>query len=243
MTDQEPEVKKKRTRHVKPHSVATSKNQLRNLTQYRDLSDKEFEEAFAAKIFNAEKSKLFEQRIQAKLDDFAKDYDVDDLKMNDKLILRALAQAVISLEDYEHVMYTLRAEGVSSDNIYVIEKIQKVMTDLRTGISNFQDDLKITRKVRKGDTESSFLSLLETLKAKAKAFTEARLNYITCPKCKRMICSVWFLFPEGKNKITLTCGTTLEDGSKCGEVITISSKDLLERRGYSDPSIMPESLL
>jgi hypothetical protein len=51
---------------------------------------------------------------------------------------------------------------------------------LRKDISNMQNDLDITRKVRKGDENVNVLSELERLKLKAKEFIEAKLFYVWC---------------------------------------------------------------
>src|ERR1043166_809371 len=84
----------------------------RNLVQYRDLSDEQFEERMSKKAFNADSSKDFEERIAKKWAEFEEDYDLSDLKINDKDALRALIQAQISLEDYEQALYRMRKEGV-----------------------------------------------------------------------------------------------------------------------------------
>jgi len=239
--DQKP-IKKQRKPRTK--TVLSSKNQMRNLSQFKELSDDEFDEMFAKRLFGIEKAQIFEQRIEKKLADFAEDYDVSDMKINDKYLLRALAQAVVSLEDYENFVFNIRAEGIGTDNIFLIEKIQKVMTDLRRDVSTMQDDLKITRKIRKGDSETSVINYIETLKEKAKKFYESRMMIVTCPKCNKWIFSGWFLFPhEKQNKIILQCSGDMGDGTKCGEMIRLTSVELLEKRGYSSPETFPESMI
>ena len=121
---------------------------MRNLVQYRNLTDEEFDDKYGKIVLNVSPSMEFEKRIIKKLSEFEKDYDLNDLKINDMDTLRALVQAQISLEDYEQVLYKERSKEVSLDNIVMIDKIQKVMSDLRSDISSFQNDLKITRKFR-----------------------------------------------------------------------------------------------
>jgi hypothetical protein len=41
----------------------------------------------------------------------------------------------------------------------------------------------------------------------------------------------------------LKCHRILDDGSLCGNVITITTKELMEKRGTSKAEITPEALL
>jgi hypothetical protein len=219
-----------------------SKHRMRNLRQYKDLSDEEFEERMAQKQLDAEPSKDFEDRIKKKLETFEQDYDLSDLKINDKEILRALIQCIISLEDYEQVMYKLKKE-VTFDNLQIIDKISKAMSDLRSDISKMQDDLKITRRTRKSDQEASVIAYIDSLKLKAKEYYESRMSYIYCDECNMLLATIWTLYPEENNKIELTCHRELQDGSRCGHKVRITTKELLAKRGTNNKEIMPEAML
>lgn len=188
-------------------------------------------------------SQELEKRINSKMDEFAKDYDLDDLKINDTLSLRALIQSIIALEDLEQLMFKIRSDGISGDNVILLDKIGKEMSSLRGDISRFQDDLKITRKIRKSEQETSVINYLETLKQKAREYYDQKMMYILCPKCNLLLATVWTLYPEERNKIELTCHRTLEDGSTCGEKIIVYTKDLLEAKGSNKPNQLPESIL
>jgi len=84
------------------------------------------------------------------------------------LTLRALAQAYITLEDYERYSYIIRTEekGIDLDRIYNLDKMSNIMSNIRKDISSMQTDLDITRKVRKGDKESNLINELEDFKKK-----------------------------------------------------------------------------
>src|SRR4030042_5400806 len=98
------------------------KNSMRNLKQFRDLPEEEFEEIYSAKITTGIiPSAEFEKRIEKKINEFAVDYDIDDLKANDKLVLRALAQAYITLEDLNQAYYKLTLDGVNLEQIIHME--------------------------------------------------------------------------------------------------------------------------
>jgi hypothetical protein len=217
---------------------------MRHLQQYKDLSDTDFDVAIKQKALGLDISAEFEKRIEKKFVEFDNDYDLSDLKINDKEALRALIQAIITLEDYEQHMYKLRAAGISSDSLYEVEKLQKAMSDLRSDISKLQNDLNITRKVRKSDQDVSVIAHIEGLKEKARKFYASKMAYIFCPKCNMLLGTFWVQYPENeRNKIALICGRHLPDGKECGEKIIISTKDLLENRGTSKREITPDSML
>lgn len=225
-----------------------SKNprKLKNLPQYRDLSDEEFQKAIKTIEENdlgLGVSKIFEKRIEEKLAKFEEDYDLSDLKVNDREVLRGLVQAIISLEDYEQALFKMRSEGITPDTLLAIDKLQKASSDLRDSISKMQNDLAITRKHRRSDQETSVLAYIDSLKEKARKFVESRSSYIFCDRCHTLLCTSWFLFPQEKNEIILICKQKDKDGNPCNNKIRVNSKDLINNSGTNDKSVMPQSML
>ena len=222
---------------------------LRNLVQYKDLTDEEFEAIFEEKYSEErdtrEAIKSFEEEIDRKIVEFGEDYDLSDLKINDREILRALVQATLSLEHLELWLYKQRQadEKLGMDNILVFDKVNKVASDLRSDISKLQGDLKITRKIRQSDKTESVLAYLDDLKEKARKFYESRMMYVTCPKCNQALFSGWFLFPKAKNKLTFTCSRVIEDeNTLCGNVFSITSEELLKNKGFNNLDVIPEGM-
>jgi len=215
-----------------------SKNKLRALKQYRNMSDEEFDEVFDKIVTGHRENKEFENRIQRKIDEFSKDYDLSDLKSNDLLTLRALAQAFITLEDFENHYYSLRKnEDIDDVNIVRIEKINNVLSSLRKDISNLQNDLKITRKIRKANQEESVIAFIETLKQKARNFYESKMLIVRCPKCGTWVGSIWALYPDDKKtKATFHCNRKFPDGSHCDTVFTVSTAELLRKKDEEIPA-------
>jgi hypothetical protein len=208
------------------------------------MSDEDFDALWEKKSSSEFMSKDFEDRIAKKLEEFSQDYDVDDLKINDKETLRAFIQAIIALEDYERLVFDIRTEGdISQANINIVDRLSGIMSDLRKDISRFQQDLNITRKIRKSDRESSVVSYIADIKDKARQYYESKLSYIFCPECNMLLGNIWVLYPDMPNKITLKCDRVLDDGSKCGHVVTVTTKELTERHGTNKPEIVPEALL
>lgn len=225
-----------------------SKNpkKLRNLPQYRNLDEDEFQkviESMQEKDLGLGVSKIFEKRIENKLAKFEEDYDLSDLKINDREVLRGLVQSIISLEDYEQEIFGLRANGVNPDNLLAIEKLQKLMEGVRKSISDAQNDLAITRKHRRSDQETSVLAYIESLREKAKKFKEAREAYVLCPKCNTLLMTCWSLYPSNpNNKITLTCLQKDKDGNPCNTKFTVTTKEMLENKQSNRPEVLPQSL-
>lgn len=222
-------------------------NKLRNLPQYKNMSDDELMAIVEQKEASQGVSVALEKRIEEKLAKFSEDYDLSDLKINDREVLRGLIQAIIALEDYEQSLYKIRTDiGVTPENILLVDKIQKVVSDLRSDISKHQNDLNITRKIRKSDQESSVIAYIEKLKQQARDFYESRMAYIVCPKCSTLLATVWTLFSDSsKNKIVLVCEHKNADGTLCGEKVIVTTKELLKNRGANDAAkeVLPESLL
>lgn len=220
------------------------KKSMRNLAQYRDMSDDEYEEFWAKKKLGMEPSVEFEKRIQLKLKSFEKDYDLSDMKFNDTETLRAMIQAMIALEDYEQELFKSRALPIDDSSLAKIEKLNRIMNGLRADISSFQDLLKISRKIRKSDKDISVISLIEDLKVKGKKFYSSRMSFILCPNCKTLLGTIWTLYPETKaNKIKLVCKHDLGNGQLCNTDVTVSTTELLENRGVNLKDVLPENVI
>lgn len=231
----EHEVKNKRSGKI---------NRMRNLGQYKGLSDEEFDRAMEKKQVGLDASEAFEKQIAKKLAEFEVDYDLSDLKINDRDLLRALIQKQLRLEAYEQHLFKIQSQGISESLLPTLEKFQKAMSDLTADISKIQNDLMITRKVRKSDKEATALAYLESLKDKAKRFYESKMSYVFCEKCNMLLGTFWTLFPEEeRNKIALVCNRTISDGSRCGHKTLVGTKELIKNRGTNNPEITPESML
>jgi hypothetical protein len=217
-------------------------NKLRNLPQYRDMPDEEFELLMAKKSVGVDVSQAFEKRIAEKLAKFEEDYDLTDLKVNDREFLRGLVQAIISLEDYEQYIFKLREEGVNTENLLAIDKIEKAMSDKRKSISDAQNDLAITRKHRKSDQETSVIAYIDGLKEKARKFYQSKMSYVYC-ECGTLLATVWTLYPESDNKMVFVCQQKDKNGNPCGKKTIVTTKELLKNRNTNRKEIVPESLL
>lgn len=214
--------------------VPPTRKKVKNLSQFSDMSEDEFEEHFQSLSGGQEVlvDDDLEEKIEKKLAEFEEDYDLSDMKVNDKLVLRNLVITIISLEDLEQTFAGVQTK-VSDRNILLLDRLGNVMSRLRSDISKMQNDLKLTRKIRKEGQEETFMAWLDKVKDYATEFYEEKTLSIFCVSCRRFLASVWLLYPEGDNSLELKC-------DNCGEWTVISElKDLYntENRNLEDVAL------
>ena len=190
---------------MKKRLTSQSRNQLRNLKQYSDLTDDEFEAIFETIEDSGIDEEALEEDVAERLAGFDSDYDLSDMKVNDRVILRNLILSMIALEDLEKQSVKLR-KNLTDINILLFDRTSGVMSKLRHDISDMQNDLKLTRKIRKDSQEENFMTWLENTKEKAAKFYKRKHLYIFCPKCKRLLYTVWMLYPDSKPTLKAVCG-------------------------------------
>jgi hypothetical protein len=219
-----------------------NRNSLRNMRQYKNMSDEEFNELYQKVIIGVDKDTLLQERFDRIKAEYDNEYDLSELLPNDRATLDSLIQAQIQLEDFSSDLRQIRKEeGISSTNILLIRELNDACSKLRKDISSMQDDLKIARKTRKSEKEQSVLSFLEDLKKKASMFAHLKMSYIFCEKCGQLLATVWWQTDSKGNFISVECKHKLEDESICGWTKRFSTKELLEGRS-NKPDLLPESM-
>ena len=232
-------------RILSKHKRAFNPNSLRNLPQYRDMSEEEFQEAITSKDYGENFEEDFERETQEKIEELSEDYDLTDMKSNDLLLLKALAQSLIALDHYEFLAYSKRQE-LSPQNIIEIEKIEGMISDLRRDISRQQIDLKISRKIRKGDDREDVIQKVASLTEKANQFYKQKMAYIVCPKCDMLLATIWVQYPEVDNLLTFVCNRRKggrEPGILCNHKFTVDTRGLWAQKAVTNkPEVLPESI-
>ena len=190
----------------KERLVLPNKKKIRNLVQYRDMTDEEFEEAWEEIVLEIEVSpEMLEARVKEKLDELAVDYDMEDMKINDMGQLRSLALAQLQLDDLEQTAWIIR-QKTDSTSVQILEKINRILSGLRDDISKISADLQLTRKIRKQSKESSIIDAINDLRGKARKFYQERMLYVFCPECKMLLSTLWLNYSsEEYNKLQLKC--------------------------------------
>lgn len=243
-TEEEEFQEKVDTSLKKKRLVSQTMTKMKNLKQYRDMSDEEFADYYSKVVLQIEPDQLWEVRVQAMLDDYDNSYDLDDLKPNDFSGLMSLIHAQLRLDDNEKKLNDLSRKGLTDSTIILYRELSKINDELQKRISSLQDDLKITRKIRKNDKEESVITYLENLKKKANEFYKQKMMYVFCPKCNTLLATVWTLYPDYKgSRIELACHRDLGDNNYCDGKVSISTKELLELGGSNKKELLPESML
>jgi hypothetical protein len=180
-------------------------------------------------------------RAQVLYNNLGKDYDLTDLNENDRVSVMDWCTIMVRIEDLEREVSNVMTNDTSNDKWNTIEKINRILTTLRSSASTYQSDLSITRKARKGDNDTSVVAFIDNIKQRARQMLDERLSYIYCPKCRELLATTWFLFPDvnGGNSITLTCGRTLDNGKICGHRFTVTSKELSEKGNRNLTEVLP----
>lgn len=216
---------------------------LQNLPQYKDKTPEELAEIILHQESKQDKkSSGLQARISIKLAEFSEDYEISDLKYNDRETLRSMMIALINLEDLDKVSFEITSSGITYDNLTLMDRINSMSSKLRADISKMQDDLKISRKSRNSGKEESVVAYIENLKLKAQEFSETKMNYIFCPKCNMLLSTVWILYEDEKhNIITLKCKRKLEDDAICGETVRINLLELKDVK-TNKVQLLPETI-
>lgn len=193
-----------------------TKSQLRNLPQYKNLSDEEMDTVFRRVNFGDMDSKMIDV-----LASFEQDYDLSNMTANDKLSLEELARIFVILNELDAKIKSIIEAPDSDWNAF--GSITRVTNQLRESASLIQRDLNITRKARQDVGDQSVVDFLEELKVRAKNFLRDRLCEIYCPDCNHLIIKVWFAYPDENTIIHCICGN-------CDNKFDIKSSELAKTR-------------
>jgi len=230
---------------AKRDAARIRKETLRNLRQYKHLSDEEFEEVYQNLVAGVIVEKTFETRIQDKLDELAQDYDLDDLNANDKLMLRNMIQAMLQIEDLEQLAYRIRSQGIDEKAVELLGRINRQINELSERASNIQRDLGITRRIRKESSEQSVVDFIESLKAKAREFYQEKMQYIYCPNCGTLLATIWTLNKDKSDpsdRVVLRCKRKMPDGTECGTRVVFRIADNVNKEMTNSADLMPEGM-
>jgi hypothetical protein len=203
-----------------------NKKKLRNLGQFKDMSDEEFDIYYKEKYLDEnllDFSNELEEEIARRRKLLEEDYDFEDMKANDLVQLRSLILAMIQLEDLELEAHELR-QDVASNNILILDKINRMMSALRSDISDISEDLQLTRKIRAKSKDVSLAKKWEDLRARASEFYKKKMLYVFCEECRTLLATVWLIYPdEESNILKLKC-------NKCGNTFNQELSVLYEQK-------------
>ena len=154
---------------VRKRFYIPNKARTRNLIQNQGLTDEEFDEMWKTTHEDSEDDTEIlaelKARIEEKLNELDKDYDFSDMKANDMMQLESLVLAMLQLDDIEKEVYKKRND-LTDSNILALEKLNKILSQLRADISTISTDLQLTKKIRnknKEEIERNIVNLISKL--------------------------------------------------------------------------------
>lgn len=206
----------------------TNKNRLRNLVQYKNLSDEEFNSVWAD--YEGQPDTDSGAKVEKIMEDLAQNYDIRDQYANDTLSLRELANLYVSLERLNRIEQQMMDDG----NYGQLNNISRIKNDYIANASKLQNDLNITRKARQADSGETLDTYLPSLLKRSKNFYESKMGYIYCPKCKMLCSTAWFTDWKVTNTLELTCPRP-----ECGNIFKTTSEYLNEHKNNNIEGVLP----
>lgn len=201
---------------------------LRNLPQYRGLTDQEFEEAVKG-VLTEEAAELAQEYYEK----LKEDYVLDDLKANDKFAVEILSYLYAQIHYNQDKINRLQSD-ISEDKLADPTKgISVLVADIekltRSAIA-LENQLGISRTVRMKEEGEDIVELVRTVRERAEKYLENKLHYILCPKCHMLLGNVWVLYrtTEGAYELKFVCKKE-EKGKVCNTEVIIKPGDLNER--------------
>jgi len=198
---------------------------LRNLKQYSHLTDEEFDQMYQETLLPKLSGDRgdFEQLIEEKMKKFETDYDLSEMKANDRVALRALCQAEITLDKMEDVSFELMGDTVRAEDLLVLDKLESWKAVLTKRIIDLQESLGISRKSRQSEGSESLIDEIERIKQASVHLWEEKLTYVYCPDCMQLLGNAWFTTPEEENTLIFHC-------KRCSKDVTTTSVALIKNK-------------
>lgn len=197
---------------------------LRNLPSFKDKTDEELLEYLRTRPQKERKprtkkapvivtpvvSEEYDARYNAKLNQLKDEYGVDMNEANDAENIRILVRLTIQLEDIDKKITKRAGEGyLDTKSLKELGEFQKSLVN---GITDVQDKLGITRKVRKEKQVDDIPQYLKEIRRKAREVWNRTTTSVICEKCHIELARYWLNFPDLATKAVfeLECW-------KCGE--------------------------
>ncbi len=133
-------------------------------------------------------AETYQERFQRRLDDYARDYKIDELNQsNDRAQLYLLINAELLLEAYQEKIEEIVASEDLLEKANELKKLSDLMRDGAEAVRKNQQLLAIDRKTRKSEESDDFAGWLRGIKREAKKFVDERLLKIYCKDCKVLV--------------------------------------------------------
>lgn len=193
---------------------------LRNLKLYRDKTDEEIIEMLKSRRETVKTPKTslktYDQRFEEKMKLLQEEFGVDMNDANDAEMLANLTRQILQAENIDKDIRHLQdQESKSKDDVATLKSLGDFQRNIYMTISDLQDKLGISRKVRKEKAVDDVPQFIDGLLAKAKDFWSRKTVGVFCEKCEIELVRYWLNFPEHT-----TLASFKAECPHCGEIIT-----------------------
>lgn len=181
---------------------------LRNLKLYAGHTDEEITAMYNASVetrVNNPKRGTFEARQKEKLESLQDEFGLDMNNSNDVEMLNGLVRHLMQAEDVDiEIRSILDKDTRTREDIGMLKALGEFQRDLQISISDLQEKLGITRKLRKDRQQDTVPQFIDSLLAKAANFWERKTEKVICPNCSIELARYWLNFVETPTLLTAT---------------------------------------
>ena len=193
---------------------------LRNLPSFKDKTEEEIREYLKnkpepvrrprtpkVKVEVTADDKDYNKRYNKKLNQIVDEFGVDMNDANDQELVNILVRLSLQGEDVDH-----KIRGAGKFDTKTLKELGEYQKSVINAITDVQDKLGITRKVRKEKQVDDIPQYLKEIRRKAREFWNRTTSSVVCQKCKIELSRYWLNFPDlaSSIKMELECW-------KCGE--------------------------
>lgn len=140
----------------------------------------------------------YEKDFQRKLKTLQKEYIVDMNDANDAESLRSLVRFMLQLEVIDTKIRDFYETG--STNTKALKDMGDYQRSLQMSVADLQNNLGVSRRIRKEKTVDDIPKYIAGLQEKAKLFWERKTIVIKCDKDKIELARYWLNFPNLDNE-------------------------------------------
>lgn len=199
----------------------------RNLNLYKGLTDDEIRAKLTEKrerdaqeaLVPKTNDKSYDIKYRSKLTSLQQEFAVDMNDANDGEMLQSLVRHMLQSESADEAIRAIHEKGsLNRMDFLNLKNLGEYQGQVNRTVSELQDKLGISRKLRKEKTTSDIPEWIHTARVKSKNFMDRHTTTVECPKCQIELFRYWMNFTKLSNKVsaTLICW-------KCNETVIYSN--------------------
>lgn len=182
---------------------------LKNLRLYADKTDEEIIEMLKAKGAPAIKKSAidrdYEERFKEKFDILKSEFGLDMNVSNDVEMLNNLVRQMLQSESVDMDIRTIQSKKErTKEDVGLLKALGDFQRDIQITISDLQDKLGISRKLRKEKSVDDIPQFIDGVINKAHKFWDKVTVKVQCPTCDITLAQYWLNFPDRVSLVSFT---------------------------------------